>query len=65
MVFEIACDDIVQMNTVSTHHVVTIARIGEEVGIGVGIDASTHEGEGVLRHADRVVPSVDDEETTF
>ncbi len=65
MIFKVPCDDIVQMHTVSTHHVVTITRIGEEVWIGVGINAGTHEGQGVLGHTDRVVTSVDDKETPF
>jgi hypothetical protein len=65
MVFKVPCDDIVQMHTVSTHHVVTITRIGEEVWIGVGINAGTHEGQGVLGHTDRVVASIDDKETSL
>ena len=65
VILEVAGDDIMQMHSVGTHHVVFITRIGEEVWIGVCIDAGTHKGEGVLWHADWVVPSVDDEQTTF
>ena len=65
MVFKISCDDVVEMHSVGTHHVVTITRIGEEVRIGVGIDAGTHEGERVLGHTNGVVTSIDDHQTPF
>ena len=65
MVFKVACDDIVQVYAVAACHVVSVAWIDEEVGVGVGIDAGAHEGEGVLGHTDRVVPAVDDEEAAF
>ena len=53
------------MNAVGTHHVVTVAWVGEEVGIGVGIDAGAHEGQRVLGHTDRLVTSLDDHQTPF
>ena len=65
MVFEVACDGVVEVYAVSTLHVVSIARIGEEVGVGVGIDAGTHEGEGMLRHTHGVISSVDDEKAAL
>ena len=65
MVFKVACDDIVQVYAVAACHVVSVAWIDEEVGVGVGIDAGAHEGEGVLGHTDRVVSAVDDEEAAF
>ena len=65
MVFKVAGDDVVEMHSVGTHHVVTVAGIGEEVGIGTSIDAGPHERQRVLRHTDRVVSSIDDEETAF
>ena len=55
----------VQMDAVGACHVVSVAGIDEEVGVGVGIDAGAHEGEGVLGHADGVVAAVDDEEAPF
>ena len=43
VILEVACDDIVQMHSVCTKHVVLIAWVGEKVWIGIRINAGTHE----------------------
>ena len=48
VIFKVSRDDMVQMDAVGACHVVSVAGIDEEVGVGVGIDAGAHEGEGVL-----------------
>ena len=65
MVFEVTGNGVVKVYAVSALHVVPVAWIGEEVGVSIGINAGTHEGEGVLRYAYGVVSSIDDEETAF
>lgn len=64
-VVEIARNLFVQMHAVGTHHVVPIARVGEEVGMRVGIDASADERQAVLRNAGWVIAAIDNEEATF
>lgn len=63
MFFEIACDDVVQMDAVFAKHIVPVAGVSEEVGVSIGIDAGTDEAECVLRHADGVIQTVDNHKT--
>ena len=65
MIVEVTADVFVQMHTVSTHHVVAVARIDEQVGVSACIDASATESVSVLRYADWVVATVDNEQTAF
>ena len=60
IIFEIARDAFVEVNTVSSRHIMSLGRIDKEVGLRTGIDAGAHEREGVLRHAGGVVASDDD-----
>ena len=49
----------VEVDAVGSLHVVSVAWVGEEIGVGAGIDAGSNEGEGVLRYAGWVVASID------
>ena len=65
MVFEVACDALVEVDHVATGHVVALSGIDEVVGLCAGIFAGAEEGEGVLEHAGGVVVADDDLQSTF
>lgn len=44
VVFKVTGDGVVEVYSVGPHHVVLIAWIGEEVWVGVSIDAGTYKG---------------------
>ena len=43
IVLEILCDALVQVDAGMAPHVVLLARVGEEVGLGAGLDAGIEE----------------------
>ena len=47
------------------HHVVTIARVNEVVGLRASVLTSTEERQAVLHHASGVVIAHDDLQTAF
>ena len=65
MVVEVAADVLMQVHTVGTHHVISVARVDEEVGMRACVDGGTDERKRVLRNADGIVSAVDDEQATL
>lgn len=60
VVLEVLRDALVQVYALVTHHVVSFARVGKEVGLRASLDALLDEHEAVLRHYSGVVISGDD-----
>ena len=48
IILEILCDALMQVNALVTHHIVTLARISEEVRLSAGLAAGIEEHEAVL-----------------
>ena len=60
IVLKVLGDALVQVHALVPHHVVTLARVGEEVGLCASLDALLDEHEAVLRHYGGVIISCDD-----
>ena len=56
---EIVADALMKMSALMASHVVRLARIDEEVGLGTGCDTCLQEGEAVLWHHGHVVQTLD------
>ena len=65
MVFKIAGDVFVQVYTVASHHVVSVFRINEEVGVCASFDTCSQERVSVLGYAGGVGSADDDFQTAF
>ena len=59
IVEEVLADALMQVSALMTSHVMRLAWIYEEVGLGASGDASLEEGEAVLRHYSHVVQALD------
>ena len=56
---EIVADALMKMSALMASHVVRLARIDEEVGLGTGCDTCLQEGEAVLWHHGHIVQALD------
>ena len=65
VIFEILSDTLVQMNAGVASHVVLLTRIGKEVGLCAGLDASIEERQTMLWYDGIVVIARDDLELTL
>ena len=54
-----------QMSALMASHVVRLARIDEEVGLGTGCDTCLQEGEAVLWHYGHIVQALDNLQLTL
>lgn len=59
MVFKIACNAFIQVHTVASEHIMTVARIHKEIGLGSGINAGTEETDAVLGNTSGVIGAND------
>ena len=59
VVLKVLRDTLMQVYALVSHHVVTLARVGKEVGLGTRLDALLDEHEAVLRYHRGVVISSD------
>ena len=65
IVLEVACYALVQVDALVATHVVSLAWIDVEVGLGIGSDASLQERVGMLWHYRWVVKANDDLQPAF
>lgn len=65
IVLKVACDALVQVHALVAHHVVALAGIDVEVGLGAGSNARVEETVGMLRHHSRIVETDDDLQATL
>ncbi len=59
MVFKIACNAFIQVDTIASEHIMAVARIHKEIGLGPGINAGTEETDAVLRDTSGVIGAND------
>ena len=59
VIVEIAGDAFVEVHHVVSHHIVSVARVNEVVGLRASVFTFSEEGEAVLEHASRVVVAHD------
>lgn len=55
----------VQMDTVFSHHIMSLSGISEKVRMGSCVNAGPEERQGMLRHADRIVVADNDLKPSF
>lgn len=65
MVFKIACNAFIQVDTIASEHIMAVARIHKEIGLGPGINAGTEETDAVLRDTSGVIGANDHFQASF
>ena len=65
IVFKVLCDTFVQVHTVVSGHVMALARIGKEVGLGARFSTGFQERQGMLWHNGGIVIANDNLEFAF
>ena len=59
VILKILSYSLVQVHALMPHHVVSLARVSEEVGLGTSLDALLDEHKTVLRYYGRIIVSCD------
>lgn len=65
VIIEVAADALMQVHRLVPAHVVRLAWVDEEVGLGAGFNAGLEERQGVPRYAGLVVVADDNLEAVF